>query len=69
MHKVYIDVIWVLAREVGLVNVPGDVSNSSILCRCNDWGLATLNMKMCWEEAGKEDGDRERDVKGQSTEV
>lgn len=69
MHKVCIDVIWVFARGVGLVNVPGEIFNSSILCSCNDWGSAILNLKMCWEEVGEKDGDREHEVKGQSTEV
>lgn len=68
MHKPYIDVIWVLAYEVGLVNVSRGIYNSLILCSIDDWGLV---LRMCQErvretERGKE---RERKTEGMKSKV
>ena len=71
MHKAYIDVIWVMAYEVALVNVSRGIYNSLILCSADDWGLV---LRMCQERVRQRKREREHmgaggGVKGQSTEV
>lgn len=66
MHKVYIDVIRVVAYEVGLANVSTGIYNSLILWSSGDWGLV---LRMCQKKRRRRGGGAGGGVKGQSSEV
>lgn len=53
MHKVYIDVIRVVAYEVGLANVSTGIYNSLILWSSGDWGLV---LRMCQKKRRRRGG-------------
>lgn len=57
MQKAYIDVIWVLAYKVGLVNVSRGIYNSLNLCSSDGWGLV---LRMCQRRTREREGERER---------